>query len=164
MAKPTTQPLVWHSDLSTPLAFAFTYNNEGFVYQIHSQTPNTEKVDIFFLKLLAILSTIHYVASNFPHPPSHLLIFTDNLDSVGVFNSLSASQLMHNGVILSVTQVILCSGIDLCVWHIEGKQNIKADLLSHLLFHEFHQKFPPIHICLFDPPCDLLLVQWRKSF
>jgi len=71
---------------------------------------------------------------------------------------------MHNGVLLGVTQVILCSGIDLHVRHIEGKQNIKADLLSHLLFDEFHQKFPSIRIRLFDPPRDLLLAQWRKSF
>jgi hypothetical protein len=154
---------IW-TDANLSDAFAFTYNDEGFVYRIHSQTPNTEKVDIFFLELLAILSAIHYVASNFAHPPSRLLIFTDSLDSVGVFNSLSASQPMHNGVLLGVAQVILRSGIDLRVRHIEGKQNIKADLLSRLLFDEFHRKFPSIRVRLFDPPRDLLPARWRKSF
>ena len=154
---------VW-TDANLFDAFAFTYNNEGFVYRIHSHTSNTEKIDIFFLKLLAILSAIHYTASNFPHPPARLLIFTDSLDSVGVFNSLSAAQPMHNGVLLGVAQVILCSGIDLRVRHIEGKQNIKADLLSHLLFDEFHRKFPSIRVHLFDPPHDLLPARWRKSF
>jgi len=158
-----TDLTIW-TDANLSDAFAFTYNNEGFVYRIHSQTPHTEKVNIFFLELLTILSTIHYVASNFFHPPSRLLIFTDSLDSVGVFNSLSASQLMHNGVLPGVAQVILCSGIDLHVQHIEGKQNIKADLLSCLLFNEFHRKFPSICIHLFDPSCNLLLAQWRKSF
>ena len=146
---------VWtNANLSN--TFACTYNNEGLIYCIHSQTPNAEKVDIFFLELLAILSAIHYIASNFSHPPPCLLIFTNSLDSVGVFNSLSAAQPMHSSVLLGVAQVILYSGIDLHVQHIKGKQNIKADLLSCLLFDEFHQKFPSIRICLFDPPCDLL--------
>ena len=154
---------VW-TDANLSDAFAFTYNNEGLVYRINSQTPNAEKVDIFFLELLAILSAIHYIASNFSHPPAHLLIFTDSLDSVGVFNSLSAAQPMHSSVLLGVAQVILYSGIDLRVRHIEGKQNIKADLLSRLLFDEFHRKFPSIHVRLFDPPRDLLPARWRKSF
>jgi len=158
-----TDLTVW-TDANLSDAFAFTYDNEGFVYQIHSQTPNAEKVDIFFLELLAILSAIHYIASNFTHPPACLLIFTDSLDSVGVFNSLSAAQPMHSGVLLGIAQVILCSGIDLRVRHIEGKQNIKADLLSCLLFDEFHRKFPSICVCLFDPPRDLLPARWRKSF
>ena len=90
---------IW-TDVNLSDEFAFTYNNEGFVYQIHSQTPNTEKVDIFFLELLAILSTIHYVTSNFTHLPSGLLIFTNSLDSVGVFNSLSATCIMEYSLVL----------------------------------------------------------------
>ncbi|KIM83057.1 hypothetical protein PILCRDRAFT_88310 [Piloderma croceum F 1598] len=45
-------------------------------------------INIFFLELVTILSAVHYAAS-LPHPPRKLVIFTDSLDSVGVFNSLS---------------------------------------------------------------------------
>ena len=114
-------------------------------------------MDIFFLELVAIFSAIYHIASNLSKPPHRLLLFTDSLDSVGVLNSLSATQPMHNGVLLGIAEVILRSHLDLRVRHIEGKLNIKADLLSHLLLDNFACQFPDTRIRLFDPPHDLLL-------
>ena len=93
---------------------AFSYSNNGFVYQQKPHDDSATVVDIFFLELVAILSVVHHLAS-LPTPPRCILVFTDSLDSVAVFNSLAASQTLHNGVLLAVARVILESSIDLRV-------------------------------------------------
>ena len=120
-------------------------------------------VDIFFLELVAILSAIHHLAC-LPHPPQQLLVYTDSLDSVAVFNSLSASEKSHNGVLLAVARIILQSGIDLRVRHVSGKDNIRADLLSRLLFDDYRRHFPHDRVRLFAPPRELLPARWQESF
>lgn len=153
---------IW-TDASLTTAFAFVYGHEGFVYQIHPP-PSNIKVDIFFLELIAIFSAIYHAATNLSKPPCRLLRLTNSLDSLGVLNSLSATQSLHNSVLLRIAEVILRSHIDLRVRHIKGKLNIKADLLSHLLLDDFACQFPDTRIRLFDPPCDLLPAQWRLCF
>jgi hypothetical protein len=154
--------LVVHTDASLKFALSFVYGSSGFVYKLKLD-ETSPKVDIFFLELVAILSAVHHVAS-FEHPPRRLLIYTDSLDAVGVFNSLRASESVHNGPLLGVASVILRSGIDLRVRHIDGKLNIRADLLSRLLFDIYSSKFPSDRVRLFSPPRELLPARWRASF
>lgn len=113
--------VIW-MDASLRLGMAFVYAGNGFVYQIAPNDTST-KIDIFFLKLIAILSAIYHVAA-FDHPPCRLLIFSDSLDSVAMFNSLGAAESLHNSVIQAVAGIILQTGIDLKVCHIAGKDNI----------------------------------------
>lgn len=153
--------VVW-TDASLHLALSFVYNTFGFVYQLHPPDAHT-KIDIFFLELVAIMSAVHHIGS-FQSPPKRLLLFTDSLDSVGVFNSLHTSESIHNAPLLGVASVILRSGIDLRVRHIEGKNNIRADLLSRLLLDDFSSRFPSNRVRLFDPPRDLLPARWRECF
>jgi hypothetical protein len=121
------------------------------------------KVDIFFLELLAILSAIDHVA-HLPQTPLKLLLYTDSLDSVGVFDSLRASEPIHNGPLKAAASLLMRSGIDLRVCHIEGKKNIRADLLSRLLFDEYARLYPSDRVRLFTPPKELLPARWRESF
>jgi hypothetical protein len=153
--------IIW-TDASLRLALSFVYGSNAFLYQLR-ECPSDMKIDIFFLELVAIMSAIHHVAS-FALPPKRLLIFTDSLDAVAVFNSLRANETIHNGPLLGVASVILSTGIDLRVRHIEGKQNIRPDLLSRLLLEEFTSKFPSYRVRLFDPPRDLLPARWRECF
>jgi hypothetical protein len=148
------------TDASLRLALSFVYGNNGFIYQLRECPPNV-KINIFFLKLIAILSAIHHLAS-FKSPPKCLFIFTDGLDVVAIFNSLRTNETIHNSPLLGVALIILHTGIDLQVRHIEGKQNICPDLLSRLLLEEFASKFPSYHVHLFDPLRDLLPVRWRE--
>ena len=96
-----------YTDASLSQCLAFTFGNKGYVYQC-SPTPNSLKVDIFFLELLAILSALFHIA-NFSSPPCRILLFTDSLNSVGVLNSLALEEKMHNAVLLGISHVMMIS-------------------------------------------------------
>jgi hypothetical protein len=81
--------MVMWTDASLRLGLSFVLAGNGFYYPLQERQANVT-IDIFFLELVAILSAVHYAAS-LPHPPRKLVIFTDSLDSVGVFNSLQSS-------------------------------------------------------------------------
>lgn len=153
--------VIW-TDASLYQGLSFIYSGNGFVYQLKPCPPNFS-IDIFYLEMVAIFSAIHHVAS-FPTPPRKVLLFTDSLDSVSVFNSLGASKPLHNGPLLAVAKIILSSGVDLRVRHIEGKKNIRADLLSRLLLEDFYRSFPAERVRSFAPPRDLLPAPWNRCF
>ncbi|KZT02559.1 uncharacterized protein LAESUDRAFT_619765, partial [Laetiporus sulphureus 93-53] len=108
-------------------------------------------IDIFFLEMLTILSAIHHIAF-LHHPPHYVLIWTDSLNSVDALNSLSVQQSLHNAPLKAIAGIVMESGIDIRVHHIPGKQNICADLLSHLLLDDYAAQFPADHVHLFSPP------------
>jgi hypothetical protein len=154
--------MVMWTDASLRHALSFVYAGNGFVYQL-SEPPANCKIDIFFLELVAILSAIHHTAS-FSTPPKRLLVYTDSLDAVGSLNSLRASESLHNGPLLAIAGIILTSGIDLQVRHIEGKKNIRADLLSRLLLEDYSLKYSSDRVRTFLPPRELLPARWRECF
>jgi hypothetical protein len=151
--------VIW-TDASLTKALAFVYANQGFLYAIQ---PPSEKIDIFFLELVAIMSAIYHVAS-LSQPPRRLLLWSDSLNAVDVLNSLHTSEAIHNGPLLGIAEVILNSGMDLRARHIDGKQNVRADMLSRLLLDEYHRKFPADRVRYFTPPRELLPARWRKCF
>ena len=97
--------VLW-TDASLRLGLAFIYAGHGFAYALSSNTSN-EKIDIFFLELVAILSAVHHIAV-FPHPPKKVLLWTDSLDSVAAFSSLRAAESLHNSVLLLPTRWRAC--------------------------------------------------------
>ena len=153
--------VLW-TDASLRLGLAFTYAGHGFTYAL-SVNNSKEKIDIFFLELVAILSAVHHIAL-FPHPPKKVLLWTDSLDSVAAYSSLRAAESIHNSVLLALAGVLLETGMDLRIRHISGKENTKADLLSRLMINEFHHRFPSNRVCLFSPPRELLPARWRDCF
>ena len=152
--------VIW-SDASLRLGLGFVYANHGFVYAI--SPTSSEKIDIFFLELVAILSAVHHLAL-FSRPPKRVLLWTDSLDSVAAYSSLHAAESMHNSVLLALAGVLLETGIDLRIRHIAGKENIKADLLSRLMIDEYLRRFPSERVRLFSPPRELLPARWRGCF
>jgi hypothetical protein len=154
--------VLW-TDASLKFGLAFAYAGHGFAYALSPPSSSREKVDIFFLELLAILSAVEHVAS-FRRPPKKVLLWTDSLDSVAAYSSLRASESCHNHVLLALAGILLETGIDLRIRHIAGKDNIKADLLSRLMLDEFYRRFPSESVCLFSPPRELLPARWRECF
>ncbi|KAF6743493.1 hypothetical protein DFP72DRAFT_827709 [Ephemerocybe angulata] len=141
---------------------AFVFQGEGYFYPLQPCPPN-QSIDIFFLELVAILAAVSFAAAQ-PRPPRRLLIFSDSLDSVGVLNSLSARNPLHNGVVRGIAGLIMESGIDLRVRHIAGHDNIRADMLSRLMIDEYHRRFPSDRVRRFSPPRELLPARWRECF
>jgi hypothetical protein len=154
--------LVLWTDASLRLGLAFIYAGRGFTYAI-SPSDTKEKVDIFFLELVAILSAVHHAAL-FTHPPKKVLLWTDSLDSVAAYSSLQAAEPIHNSVLLALAGILLQTGMDLCIRHIAGKENTRADLLSRLMIDEFFRRFPSESVCLFSSPRELLPTRWRGCF
>jgi hypothetical protein len=153
--------VLW-TDASLRLALAFYHAGRGFVYAINP-VNSKEKIDIFFLELVAILSAVHHIGL-FPHPPKKVLLWTDSLDSVAAYSSLRAAEPLHNCVLLALAGILLETGIDLRIRHIAGKDNTRADLLSRLMIDDFHLRFPSESVCVFSPPRDLLPARWRECF
>jgi hypothetical protein len=149
-------------DASHHIGLAFVYAGHGFAYAI-SPSKTKEKIDIFFLELVAIFSAVHHIAL-FLHPPKKVLLWTDSLDSVVAYSLLHASESIHNSILLALAGVLLETGMDLRFQHIAGKDNIRADLLSRLMIEESNLCFPSQHVCLFSPPQELLPARWRKCF
>lgn len=153
--------MLW-TDASLRYGLGFTYAGHGFAYSINPSSTH-EKVDIFFLELVAILSAVHHVAL-FAHPPKKVLLWTDSLDSVAAYSSLHAAESVHNSVLLALAGILLETGMDLRIRHIAGKDNTKADLLSRLMIDEYYHRFPSESVCLFSPPRELLPTRWRGCF
>jgi hypothetical protein len=154
--------MVMWTDASLRNALSFVYSNKGFLYPIKAP-PLGMKIDIFFLELLAIASAVHH-AGSLAQPPRRILIWTDSLDSVAVLNSLHTSESLHNAPLLAIAEVILRTGMDLRVRFIEGKRNVRADMLSRLLIDEYQSKFPADRVHRFTPPRELLPARWRECF
>jgi hypothetical protein len=153
--------VVW-MDASLRNALVFVYSNKGFLYPIKAP-PEGKKIDIFFLELLAIASAVHH-AGSLPQPPHRILIWTDSLDSVAVLNSLHTAESVHNAPLLMISEVIIQTGMDLRVQFIEGKMNVRADMLSRLLIDEYQSKFPADCVHRFTLPQELLPARWRECF
>ena len=154
--------LVLWTNASLHLGLAFVSARRGFTYSLSSSNVK-EKIDVFFLELVAILSAVHHAAL-FPCPPKKLLLWTKSLDSVAAYSSLRASQPLHTSVLLALAGILLETGIDLRIRLAAEKENIRADLLSRLMIDEFHRRFPSESVCLFSPPRELPPARWRECF
>ncbi len=157
--------IVINTDATLTSAISFVYSNQAFIYQIQPPPtlPFSVKPDIFFFEQLAILSAIHHCAS-LPSPPRHLLIYSDSLDSVYAFNTLSVTKSIHNAVLMATAGIVASTGIDFRIRHISGKTNIRANLLSRLLLEEYSHRYPADRVRLFSPPRELLPARWRACF
>lgn len=155
--------MVFWTDATLSFGISFQFSNNGFVYSIKQPPFGFDKPDIFFFELLAILSAVHYAAS-LPHPPPRILILSDSLDCVHAFNSLRVSEPIHNAPLLAVASIVLTSGVDVRVRHVNGVENICADMLSRLLLDEYKIRFPFNRVRTFSPPRELLPARWRALF
>jgi len=80
-----------------------------------------------------------------------VVIYTDNLNSIQIFNSLSClpayNHLLHRSV-----DILLANDLQLRVLHIPGDDNVIADALSQCRFSSALNIIPELHISPFQPP------------
>jgi hypothetical protein len=149
---PETADLIAFSDAClTGLGFFFPSLLLGYQTHIPHGPP---KDTIFFFEALAICSAIHYSASRVPLP-NHLTIFSDNSNSVNMFNTLRAKP-MYNTILKSSVDILILSNISLHVVYIPGEENVVADALSRYDNMRASAACPGLQIATFEPPRDAL--------
>jgi hypothetical protein len=101
---------------------------------------NEETGSIFYLKALTVLSAIFWVAA-LPGKPRRLLIYTDSMNTIGMFNSMRAEP-GHNTILTEAVDTLIDIGVSLRDFHISGEANSTADALSRSTFDIIHAQQP----------------------
>jgi hypothetical protein len=120
---------------------------EGFQCTVPSTTRNS----IFFFEALSVLSALHHVCEHTSSKPRRLAILTDSSNTFDMFNTLHALP-PYNPILLTAIDLLLKTGVQLCVFHIPRSQNKVADALSHLDGDMARQLQPGLSITEFTPP------------
>jgi len=148
----TAGVVVGYTDASSS-GMGIWFPEDGFACRsVLPMAPPTDT--IFYFEALAVCSAIHTVADMDPVPP-RLLIYTDNTNTVAMFNTLRA-QPAYNAILVSAVNILLQYSVDLRVEHIAGKLNSVADALSRFQDERVLALAPGIDILTFEPPQDAL--------
>jgi hypothetical protein len=126
----------------------------------HAPLPSNPPLDtIFWFKALAACSAIHHAAdvwaSNFSPKLDHLWVYTDNMNTVNMFNTLHTKP-PYNQILISSINTHTRSSLDVHAYHISGDINIIADAISHNNFMLAYRHVPSLTILSFTPPQNVL--------
>ncbi|THH14558.1 hypothetical protein EW146_g5779 [Bondarzewia mesenterica] len=144
--------LVYNDASSFGLGFWCPLHWEGFLSPLTLPPAGVET--IFWYEALTVLSALVF-AAELKRPPKRLVIFTDNLNTVQIFDSLSAHG-VYTKILLFAIQVLIQHSIDLRVLHIAGQDNVVVDALSRGLISTALQYAPDLCIFPFLPPRNAL--------
>jgi hypothetical protein len=148
---PDTADVTAYCDASlNGLGFWFPGLSAAFWAPIPEDPP---KDTIFYFEALSVLSAIIH-STTFGFPVDKLVVYTDNLNTVHMFNSLSALP-AYNGILKTAVDHILSdisNPIQLRVIHVPGESNDVADALSRGQLHFVVDNVPNISIDTFSPP------------
>ncbi|KAH7918235.1 hypothetical protein BV22DRAFT_1186828 [Leucogyrophana mollusca] len=142
------------------VAMAFWYPSLGLGFQL-LLPPHPWRGTILFHEALAVCSAIHEAGHHFPRG-SRLAVFTDNMNTVHMFNSLAADP-DYNPILILAVNVILASRINVHIFHIAGVDNIVADHLSQNQNVLAERAAPRLVIETFQPPQDVLGAALERS-
>ncbi|KAF8149801.1 hypothetical protein B0H34DRAFT_785123 [Crassisporium funariophilum] len=107
------------------MGFWYPGKGVGYMYNIVDSLPTQY---IFYWKALCVLSTFFF-ASKTSRKPKKILIYTNNTNTMDIFNSLRCLP-QYNKVLKTSVDICLESNHQLWVLHIPGEENIVADALS----------------------------------
>jgi hypothetical protein len=148
---PDTADLTAYCDASLDgLGFWYPGLSAGFWSPIPEDPP---KDTIFYFEALSVLSAI-IQSTSMGFSVIKLVIYTDNLNTVHMFNSLSALPAYNELLKCAVDHLLsdLVTPMQLRVIHVPGDQNIVADSLSRRQLHIAVDNVPSIAINTFIPP------------
>lgn len=112
--------------------------------------PMQVEDNIFWYEALTVAAAVQWAAS-LPSPPHRLTVYTDNLNSVQMFNSLHGRDI-YNDILRFVCGIMTSSSMDIRVCHIPGTYNVIADALSRDLLDLARTYRPCLRISPFTPP------------
>jgi hypothetical protein len=145
------------TDVSS-IALAYYFPSLQLAY--HAPLPqNPTSNTIFYFEALAVCAAINHAADvwscDFTPKLDHLLVHTDSMNTVNMYNTLHA-QPSHNQLLISSINAQFRSSLNVCAYHVPGKQNIIADAISRQNFKLAIQLIPNLTILPFTPPRDAL--------
>ena len=107
---------------------------------------------IFYFEALCVLSALHHII-DLQHPPqsSRILIYTDNNNTVAIFNTLCCLP-RYNSILISAVDALIAGSLHLRVAHIAGELNYVADAISRNNFDLARRYVLGITISPFSPP------------
>ena len=146
--EPDTADLIAYCDACLD-GMGFWYPSSSLAFQ--APTPENSPVSvIFYFEALCVFCTLRDIATQV-QDGARVVIFTDNLNTVQMFNSLAClpdyNQLLRHSV-----DILLAHHLDLCVLHVPGEQNVVADALSRCQFAIALNAVENLRISPFQPP------------
>jgi len=149
--------IVWRPDEADSIIYCdASFDGIGFWSPTHSDAHygdvplNPPKGVIFFFEAFAVLCALQWAVS-LEHCPKRLVIYSDNENTVEMFNNLRALA-GYNDILTDAVDILIKHEIDLRVHHIAGLQNVVADRLSRRLFDYIRREFPHLNIKFYTPP------------
>ncbi|KAL6308204.1 hypothetical protein BKA93DRAFT_699110, partial [Sparassis latifolia] len=134
------------------LGLYFPWDCTGLYADLPCQAP---KDAIFFFEALAACSAVFHAARTSVEPMDRIAVFSDNTNTVALFNTLRALP-DYNEMVKSTVDILLEDNTQLRVVHILGKDNVIADALSRKKFDLVLELVPGIQLSPFTPPRDAL--------
>jgi hypothetical protein len=105
---------------------------------------------IFFYEALCVTCALQRAHLSSPDG-SHIVIYTDNMNTVNIFNSLHCLP-PFNSLLRFAVDLLLAGDHDLRVLHIPGEQNEIADAISRQDFAKAIRLSPGLQLLDFQPP------------
>lgn len=128
------------------MGFWFPGSNDSF----HAPTPSHENPDlIFYFEALCVLSAI-FEAHHRVQEGSRIVVYTDNSNTVDIFNSLRCLP-PYNHLLKSAVDILITGNHSLRVLHVAGVENGVADALSRSDFDRALSLNPALRISPFEP-------------
>ena len=131
----------------TGMGYWCTRTCEGFQCAI----SDPDQRPIFFLEALAVLSAVHHASMAVTPRPSRIAVFTDNENTVCMFNSLRALP-AYNPILITAVDYLMAHQMDLRVFFIPGELNVVADALSRFENARAYSSQWGLSIAPFTPP------------
>jgi len=132
-----------------PQGMGFWYPSSHLAF--YSPTPVNPHVSaIFYFEALCVLCALSDAAQRLDRG-ARIVIFTDNLNSVQIFNSLACLP-AYNHLLRRAMDILLANDFDLRVLHVPGEENKVADALSRCQLSSALAVVPDLCISPFQPP------------
>ena len=98
---------------------------------------------------------LHNTARTLLPKTSHLIVYTDSMNTFDIFTSLAAKP-VYNRILMCSIDMLLENELDLCVFHIPGHDNLITDPLSRYKNRLATILSPGLIISTFTPPQDVM--------
>ncbi|KAF5372145.1 hypothetical protein D9758_004969 [Tetrapyrgos nigripes] len=115
----------------------------------YSPIDTPDPTQIFFYEALAVVSALSFAVSF--NRFQRVIIFTDNSNTVSMFNSLHAKP-DYNPLLITAMNILLDANMHLRVLHIPGSNNNIADAISRNKFEVVKSEARGATLHFFTPP------------